>query len=372
MQNLFSPSIFLDTSVVHGANADSAPFQLLVSLAAAGLLKIYFPELVKDEFRTQWRDASEKHLSQALKALTQLKTEHFLKPEIRQIASDLIASLESINVEAESTIFSANFVTKNCIDVHPLNQSQAQLAWSGYFSGKLPSKKIKHRPDIPDAHVMASVSDFSKSAISVYFVSQDKSLLESIGSDRSIRCFPNLDDLLNSDELLELRSAWEREKRWRAVRDAIDYDEVMEAVENYVLQHGGELLSWKEVRARSIPEDNHTANIEMYGEPEDIELGNVEDWGGGLLRYGVSYLSECLIGFKVLRADAYDVPEWVSVSYGDPELDHYFDAEADVVVRVAVDVNVRIEIDDASGETKLGDIGFEEGSIELELTMDEK
>ena len=208
--------------------------------------------------------------------------------------------------------------------------------------------------------------------MSVYFVAQDKSLLESIGSDKSIRCFPNLDELLNSDELLELRNVWEEEKRWQAVRDAIDYDEVMEAVQNYVLEHGGELLSWQEVRARAIPEDNHTANIEMYGEPEDIELGSVEDWGGGLLRYGVSYLSECLIGFKVFRADAYDVPEWVSVSFGDPELDHYFDAEASVVVRVNVDVNVRIAIDDMSGGTKIGEIGFEEGSIELELTMDEK
>jgi hypothetical protein len=219
---------------------------------------------------------------------------------------------------------------------------------------------------------MASVSDFSKSAMAVYFVSQDKSLLESIGSDKSIRCFPNLDELLNSAELFELRNVWEEEKRWQAVRDAIDYNEVIDAVQNYVLKHGGKLLSGQEVRARAIPEDNHTANIEMYGEPEDIELGSFEDWGGGLLRYSVSYLSECLIGFKVFRADAYDVPEWVSVSYGDPELDHYFDAEADVVVSVTVDVNVRIEIDDTIGATKIGDIGFEKSSIEVELTMDEK
>jgi hypothetical protein len=105
----------------------------------------------------------------------------------------------------------------------------------------------------------------------------------------------------------------------------------------------------------------------MYGEPDDLEMVGPQDWGGGLVRYQATFASECLLSWAVYRSDAYSLPEWVSVS-GEVN-EHYLDAEGYAAVIAAVDVTVRIRVeqDEQGPAGSIVDISFEEDSLELSL-----
>lgn len=201
------------------------------------------------------------------------------------------------------------------------------------------------------------------------FASSDKGQRESASEIVNVACFESLEALIKSEQLKPLIAKWESEEKWKAVQKTIPFDEVAQLVKAFVQENGGELLSWEAVSDPSIPEDNHTALVSLFGEPEEVEIDGPQDWGGGLLRYNAKYFSECLLEFRVFRGDAFDVPEWVIVSIGDFEKDHYFDAEGYAVVIAEVDVTVKVKLDGDSAplEDRIEDVSFETGSLELKL-----
>lgn len=65
------------------------------------------------------------------------------------------------------------------------------------------------------------------------------------------------------------------------------------------------------------------------------------------------------------------MPEWVSVTLGDFEKDHYFDAEgyAQVIANVDVTVRIRLNAEFEDIDELIEDICFEQGSLELSLAQ---
>jgi hypothetical protein len=367
--DLFHAVIVLDTSVLHNAGATSAPFQVLRGLVAGGLSRVLIPELAVEEFRTQWRDRNQTNIGQGVKALKALAGEVVLQKEIVADAANLSARLSKVDIESLSSNFMDGYLSQNGFEIIPLSFDQAKDAWKSYFIGNLPSKKAKHRPDIPDAHIVAALKELSVKEATILFASSDKGQREAASEIVNVVCFDNLEALIKSEQLKPLIAKWESEEKWRAIQKTLPFGEVAQLVQAFVQENGGELLSWEMVSDPTIPEDSHTALVSLFGEPEEVEIGEPQDWGGGLLRYNATYFSECLLEFRVFRGDAFDVPEWVSVSIGDFEKDHYFGAEGYAVVIAEVDVTVRINLDDASVQItdRVEDISFEMGSLELKL-----
>jgi hypothetical protein len=367
--DLFSVPIVLDTSVLHSTSASSAPFQVLKGLAETGLVRVFVPELAAEEFRTQWRDKNQSNISQGVKALKALSSEALLPASVTTGAGHLSDQLSLVDLESLSNDFLTKYMKDNGFEILPLSFDQAKGAWKSYFVGNLPSKKVKHRPDIPDAHIVAALEELVANESNVLFASLDKGQREAASEVTGVICFDSLETVVKSAQLQPLLAKWQAGQKWKAVQNTLSFDEVTERVRGFVQANGGELLSWEEISDQSIPEDNHTASITMYGEADEVQIDGPEDWGGGLLRYRATYFSECLLSFQVFRGDAFDVPDWVSVSIGDFEKDHYFDAEGYAVVIAKVDVTVRIKLDDdvQDIDDRLEDISFESGSLELEL-----
>lgn len=367
--DLFSIAIMLDTSALHGVGASSAPFQVLQGLAKAGLVRVYVPQLGLEEFRTQWRDRTHGNAIQAEKSLKALSGEQLLPASVVAGASSLASELALLELEEKSKEFAKAYMDESGFETLPLTFDQCAAAWDDYFIGKLPSKKAKHRPDIPDAHILAALRELSSSEESVLFVTSDKGQREAAAAIQDVDCFENFEGLIKSLKLQPFVAKWQAEQQWQAVRGSLSFDEISQQVWGFVQTQAGELLPWEEVIDPSIPEDNHTASIAMYGEPDEIELTGPEDWGGGLLRYQAKFFSECLLNFQVFRGEAFDVPEWVSVSIGDFDKDHYFDAEGYAVLLARVDVTVKVNVEDgpAGHAGSVQGISFEDGSLELEL-----
>lgn len=367
--DLFSVAIVLDTSVLHNAGVSSAPFQVLKGLVHAGLVRVFIPELAMEEFRTQWRDKNQSNVAQSVKALKSLSGEALLPPSIVADAASLSDQLAMLDSEELSAQFAENYLKESGFKVLPMSFDQAKDAWRSYFSGNLPSKKVKHRPDIPDAHIVAALKEFLSKEATILFVSADKGQRESASLIEGIVCFDTLEATVKSPQLQPLIAKWKAEQKWQAVQETLPFADVHERVRKFIEDNGGELLSWESVSDPSIPEDNHTAQIEVFGEPGEIEISEPEDWGGGLLRYQATFFAECLLSFQVFRGDAFDVPEWVSVSIGDFEKEHYFDAEGYAVVVATVDVTVRIKLDEEAGDIdeRIESMSFEIGSLELSL-----
>lgn len=365
--DLFSTAVILDTSALHGTSVSGAPFQVLRGLVKAGLVKVFLPQLALEEFRTQWRERHLTSAGQAEKALKALMGELVLSENLKKASENVASGLSDIDWEARSQQFATNYMQENGFEILPLSIEQCSSAWMGYFSGDLPSKKVKHRPDLPDAHIIAALREFAFSNQEVSFVSADKGQLQAASDITGVSCFDSMDGLVKSPTLQPFFAKWQTDQKWKLIQDKLPLDDITDAVRQFVTLEGGELLSSTEITDPSIPEDNNTASISMYGEPEEIELTGPEDWGGGLMRFQATFLSECLLSWAVFRGDAYHLPEWVSVS-GEVN-EHYLDAEGYAVVIANVDVTVKIRVEDDSGGPagSVADISFEDGSLELSL-----
>jgi hypothetical protein len=365
--DLFATSVVLDTSALHGASVSGAPFQVLKGLVGAGLVNVYIPELALEEFRTQWRERHLGSAAQAQKSLKALSSESGLPDDLTTRATTLVSGLEQVDWEARSQQFACAYIQENGFRILPLTLQQCKLAWGDYFRGDLPSQKVKHRSDLPDAHILAAVREFASGDNQVSFVSADKGQREAATEFANVECFENLDSLVRSAKLTPALAKWQADQKWQALQAKLSFEEISEKVREFVQSNGAELLSSRDVTDAAIPEDNHTAQVLMHDEPEDLDLVGPEDWGGGLLRYQATFLSECLLSWAVYRGDAYSLPDWVSVS-GEVN-EHYLDAEGYAVVLVSVDVTVRVRVedDDEGPAGSVTEISFEDGSLELSL-----
>ena len=368
--DLFSTAIVLDTSALHGTSVSGAPFQVLKGLVAAGLVEVFVPYLAIEEFRTQWRERHLASAAQAGKALKALGGEAVLPDGLMNDAQGVASGLAKVDWETRSHQFASKYMQEHGFHALPLSLHKSTSAWADYFRGELPSKKVKHRPDLPDAHIIAALREFGSTHEEVSFVSSDKGQREAAEEIVGVTCFDSLDALVKSPKLQPFFAKWQTDQKWKLLQKSLSTDDISEYVHAFVASEGGDLISSTEIIDPAIPEDNHTALVTMYGEPDEIELEGPEDWGGGLMRYRATFFSECLLSWAVFRGDAYHLPEWVSVS-GEVN-EHYLDAEGYAVVEVNVDVTVKIRVeDDAHGAAgSIAEISFEDGSLELGLTGD--
>ena len=370
MPDLFAATVVCDTSTLRGTGSTSAPYQVLKGLVSAGLVNVLVPELVLNEFRTQWRDRIQSDVVAGLKAFGTLSNDTFITANSTTNFKNATAQITSLDLEALSLDYAAHFLSDSGFQLFPLSFDQANDAWKRYFLGQLPSNKVKFRADIPDAHVLAAMAEITKLNNQTIFVCADKPLRQAAEIGNDVICFDSFASLIASPILEPFVAKWQLEEKWKLLKTNLNLDPILDRVQGFVMENGGNLLSYKEVTDPQIPEDNRTASIAMYGEPEEIEASSPEDWGGGFLRYSVSYFSECLLSFNVFRADAFDVPEWVSVTIGDPETDHYFEAEGYAVVIVNVDVTVRVNLNATSNELDelIDKISFDNNSLDLSLS----
>jgi PIN domain len=338
-------AVLLDTSTLRGTSWSSAPFQSLLELSTAERLDIFVPEIVYQERRTQWRDEYSKRMKEAESTLRKYISDPLIADPLRERFNTALKALPvASDGEATSNELFEKFFAGHRVARLPMTGQHTTEVFARYFRGEPPFKEIKARNDIPDGFIFVAAAELVSVRNPLHCVCVDNELGKALTKVPGVVVHISVDDLLRDPTVIETRAVWEADKTWQVIKPRVPFDRVNAELERFIREHIEDFVVGKRVRSPEIPDDNNEATVHAFGEPEDIEIGGYEDWGGGWISAPVHFLVDVSISFFVFRSDAFDVPSWVSVSYGDPEEDHYFEAEGDVRVRVHVVLSGRVDL----------------------------
>ncbi|MGH1588655.1 PIN domain-containing protein [Methylobacterium phyllosphaerae] len=345
-------AVAIDTSVARGAGWKSAAFRSLLALAADGTIALYIPETVYQELRTQWRETYDDRLNQAKKAIRILR-------DIALLPASEGQALEAVDAELSKTCSSEDVsntafeeLCKTCkIERLPITPEQAERVWKSYYNGEPPFGKVKQREDIPDAYIFESLRDLSNNRSGLLILCADGRLAKACASLEKVSIFKKIEDLMVCKEVKDAALETTIGKHWDAVKHKLLAD-VDQEVTEFVIENIENIIMWETVRDERIPSDSNDAEITMFGSADDIIIIERDEFTKGFFKYIVTFKSQCLLSFFVSKWEAYNVPDWVSVSHGDPEEEHYFEAEADrevlVTLTLALEVDLREDYEDES------------------------
>lgn len=361
------PRILFDTSILRGSGWTSSQFQSLIELSKHALIEIYIPEIAFDEWRTQWRDKQVAGLESGLKALLKIADDKVTPSPFVQHAQTAKLALEAVNMEAASTSAFETRIAESSIKVLPLTLGQAQTAWRLYFKGHAPFKNPKDRNDIPDAFIFASIVELSSDGVMVHAVCADVALREALTVTTHVTTYDTLESLSMSDLLVDVRSRWERDKSWKALYDKINMSLLEDEVTYFLESEIGDHLFQREVRSRAIPSDDRTATIGNAHGYSNVHIGNVEDYGGGLLSYPFSIEITVDLEFVVFKGDALNLPAWADVQfhYGDDEyyLDGYGQRRVHAFGRIEATVNLSYDPDSEDADEPFERLNFSDSEV---------
>jgi hypothetical protein len=341
------PALVFDTSIVRGTKWGSAPLQTLLELSKGELIDIYLPELAFEEWRTQWRDRHATGLLQGFSGLEALAADRLLPEMHRKAVEDALEACRAVDIEQLSRDRFDGILLENRLYKVPFSFEQAKEAWSSYFRGAAPHRSVKSREDLPDAHILAAVRELRGARGSLHCVTSDKGLLEALRNVEGVFTHSNFETLFDVSELRAARERWERDKAWQEVLPSVDFNVLQEEVHQFLEEHAGEYLVNLEVNSSKIPNDLDAASIRWASGAEFIEVSNPDDWGGGLLTYEVSFDVDALVLFLIDRADVFDRPSWVELSWAGDEVGRHVQAEGDVRLVVEGEVTVQVDLESA-------------------------
>jgi hypothetical protein len=366
------PTILLDTSALRSTGWDSAPFQTLMELSKAGLVEIHLPEIVYRERRSHWQERFKGLYAATTTAEKLLNDRLLIEPHRSNVSNALealkkIGDLETIADDAVGAFFRSHWVSRIA-----LSADQAEEAWSGYFRGSKPYKEAKNRNDIPDGFIHAAAKELIAAHKPLQCVCGDGVLSDALEALDGTKMHKSVEDLLKDNALIMVIAEWALEKEWQQIKAKVPMGRLTDEIEEFVTGNAGEFLSGKRVRSGKIPEDNGTATIQLYGDPEHVEVGFIEDWGGGSVSVPVTFTMDVSLYFRVYRADAFDVPDWIPVAWDQID-EHYLDAEGEVTISVSASVSAQVVFEAVEDEsaTLLSSVHFEESSLEIAILNDE-
>lgn len=356
-------SVMIDTNALRGAGWRAASLGRLFTLSSAGDIDLYMSHVVVEELRTQWLAQYEAQVSATLKAVRVAANDPLLQDRLKTAWDGVRAAIEPLkDAKAASQASLEAYLAQRKVQVVEVDLEEYQEMLEMYFDGTPPFSGVKSRDDIPDALIYLNTRRIAASVEQLFVVGADKRLAAAIDDIENAKCVSDVDELLLEPDLVDLQAELETQQLWHKLKSAVTRDRLKPEVESFLKANQDRILAYKEVRSRVIPDDNDTAVISMYDEIEDVELENIEDWGGGWITIPVTFQCSVLADFYIYRSDAFDVPSWVSVSYGDFEDDHYFEAQADlelsVQIRLSARVDLREPLDD--GAPLLGEIDIED------------
>ena len=331
--------IILDASVLpRNLRSIGHAFGELRSLVQAGLVSVGIPYVALNEWHSQRRTEYAKCLKEFRKSLDDIRrhgwSDH-LPPPTAASFREVTSTIESTDCDANgiAEVALQAFISDFQVEVLQLPDGAAQEVFERYFAGRPPFPAPKERTHLPDAFILQTVIDYcrSHSEASIICAVADKNLKAAIESETDAVVFETLKDALQSDQMQQVFCMLQVARDWSEHRKAIlHFLEVnTDAIQEHMSGLLVDLLSFESVCSPSIPEDNNEATITGVGSPDNLEM----DWdrlaenAPGWFSVPFSVRLEALLEFNVYRADAFDVPNWVHVSIGDFEDDHYFEAE---------------------------------------------
>jgi hypothetical protein len=251
-------------------------------------------------------------------------------------------------------------------DVYDLTLEDAKCALEAYFAGTAPLKEPKNREDIPDAFIFQDLHALSQKPTPLVVIADDGKLAAAAKNLENTQVFDKLLTFIESAPIQSELKQLDAEALFEQARDQLRQLEVDQGVlAAFVRSNAGERLTWKQFTDRSIPDDNNEAVISMFGEVDEVsfDFDKMAEFGGGVLGLPFTFECEVSIIFYVFKSDYY-LEDDHAYSISDHN-DHYFEAEAETVVRATG--MLRIELPAEYDKAKnLADM-----EEDIELSIDE-
>lgn len=325
--------ITFDTSVLRSIRVDkpSAEYKLLQHLADSNKIQLLVPEMAAREWLSHLTKTCYDRLDELNAASNRLLKHQSLQghPII-----DGISNLNTCQSEANPTAkehvltwYKRKIMLLNLTSL-AINPADLQSIIDNYFKGEPPFSSEKSRSDFPDAFVLAGVIRCYQDNPDTIFVCQDKNLSKA-AINVGIQTVSSLPSLLRTDSIASLHRNTEFALKWETYYQEVAKSliEQQESLSEIITGHVSNIICDHLINDPSIPEDNNEASVSSANVYKiEFDFKSAESYGEGLLSVPIEVEAELELEFYVFRSEAYEVPFWVSVSIGDFEKDHYFDA----------------------------------------------
>lgn len=352
--------VVIDTNALPLApHRPSAAFGRLLEVVRLGAVRVYLPDIVVREWRSQRSIALVKDIQAAMSHLDNIEKSVVADgaAEIGHLA-ELRTGLKQLITRSDelSEAKAAALVADLNAEVLGINPADGARVMQAYFDGSSPFRSRKSRDDIPDAFIyQAIVALMARPVADIHAVLADKRFVEHLKA-LGIVIHENLESFVTSDEVKEsVIDATPVEKLWSdslpfVLRALPEHTEpIVDRMSNKLV----DAIAYKHVSHEEIPSDDNEAMITGVGAAENVQLDweQATDYGPGAIRVPFTCTSDVEIDFPVFHSDAYGLDDAISVSYGDHEESHYFEAQAQVTVSVRGFVELEVinwEGDDAA------------------------
>lgn len=338
--------VVIDTNQLpRNVSGSSAAFKRLVKLTQEGVLGVLMPHVIAEEWRTQQLEHLRKQFQKADEALKDVLGGGHLEGQGQLGALTAAAAAveqSAADVHAVSQQALERLLQQLQTQVIPIANDHGPRVAAAYFKGSSPFTGVKSRKDFPDAFVYEAVADLAGPGPDDHLVvaTADKNLSKHLSSLPGVTCIESLEQLVESEQVKVLAAEIDLEAKWQeefqttvaAVRDL--GDEVLDDPD--LTNSFIHTLAGHEVSHPSIPSDDNEARVSMVDGPEGMEVdwGEAEDYGPGMLRVPFSCTAGVLLDFYIYYADAYGQPDFISVQWEDPEERRFFDAQASAAAKV--------------------------------------
>ena len=337
-------AVFLDTSVLP-RNADgNQDTRVLAELVQANIIEVFLSDIVISEWTSQRTIEFENKAYGVKKAERDLRRHPWSEDlgktaELEKLLENLASNAKAIALRKCEAFFQNLQSQEIAIDA-----SDAKAVFAQYFDGLLPFSEKKSRKDIPDAFILAALDRLSRQQ-SVFAGIQDGRLREAASKLQQVSVFENVKALVTSlKPLLDQKNHFEKLKAiLQADADAMKStlsDLVEDAIQGFEVEHS------------AIPDDNNLATVHGAEGFKNIEFDwdNVHDYENDWISIPFTFTATVELEFYVYRMDTFSVPDWVHVSMGDFEKDHYFEASGSLRLQFKGDLSVKFSDDEIEEE----------------------
>jgi len=378
-------SVFLDTSSLpRHPDRLGMRFQRLCDLSRIGVVKIFFSEVVLNEWASQMKEEFENTINQGHTSIKQVLSHSWSEgiqdinviKEVEKILTDAKANTHDISNEKVQEL-----IKMMDAEVLSVEDHHGRHVIISYFVGEPPFKKIKNREDFPDAFIFQCAKDLIKKLNDklLHCIIADKGLNKTISSIDGTFLYRSIHEFVKSKEICEAIKGLDRELAWQEY-----FRHTKQALSKLSKKIKGELeylidekLPYAPIHHGDIPSDDGEAMITGVYDLTEIKFdwNNIDDFGPGAVLVPFSFTCEANVEFPIYHGNAYSVPEGVKVHYGDHEADYCFDAEGTLKLYVEglTAININIDFTDSNKALKFEDLTIDIEEIEEKqiLTRDD-
>ncbi|MDN5087101.1 PIN domain-containing protein [Aliarcobacter butzleri] len=346
--------LIIDTSILRAEPYyKKEEYKSLEILVSKGILKIYLPYIVENEYVEQLKESYLKKFSSIKDSLKDLKEKYLTNTDEVASIEESLASMESNTVKNIIEDFETNFCTKLGIEKLYIEPHHAKEVFSKYFKGVTPFKNKKSRDDIPDSFIFECVKDIKNKESNTVVIVGDGEFSNACKRINTT-IFKSLKDFIKNDEIQNILTE-------QNFSNFIDYIKSNNMIENFLECYHVKELENITIENHQIPSEDNSAQVTDLSTPKNIKCDfiNLVYYGNQRVGIPIIFDIEVNVDLFMLKSDYY----MKDYAFSSPEdwNDHYYIVEGEYLLNV----KSTVIIDMSEIDFSISDIDFDEITMSI-------